>query len=190
MVGEGYCKRELWSLNITSFLHCFCPQGECTTTRLQPVSSRSPAANVSLVMFGRSVISCWCSLMTTSPVPKLPDVSMNNWSAAFCRDIWSPFLLSLPYPTTDLSSAPTVCSNRGSVQWSWSTSAPPGQLRRFDAEHPGQGSSAQWNTYVTHKFAWHLALLLALLAEEQKVDGEEWNPAQKHAIKVDDRNIA
>lgn len=104
------------------------------------------------------------------PVLKLPDVFMNNWLATFCRNIWSPIRLSPPYLTTDLSLAPSVCSSCGSVHWSRTTSSPPGQLRRFDAEHPGQGRSAQWNTYVTHKFAWHLALLLALPVN----DGEEW----------------
>lgn len=147
-------------------LHCFGPGRECTTKRLLPVSTKS-----SRWCLGAAWLVVGAASWQRRPVLKLPDVGMNNWSTTFSRDIWSPFLLSPPYLTTDLSSAPPVCSSHGSVRWSRSTSAPPGPLRRFDAEHPGQGSSAQWNTYVTHKFARHFALLV--------YDAKEW---KYHAV--------
>lgn len=162
--GRDIAKENFDHWRLRHLLHCFCPGRECTTKRLLPVSAKS-----SRCCLGAAWLVVGAASWQRRPGLKLPDVSMNNWSATFCRDIWSPFLLSLPYLTTDLSLALSVCSNRGSVCWSRSTSAPPGHLRRFDAEHPGQRSSARWNTDVTHKFAQHLALLLALLVD----DGEE-----------------
>lgn len=158
MVGEGYCKTGLWSLNITSFCCIVLVLGE---SALQSGCCQS-ATKSSRWCLGaaRSVVGA--ASWQRRPALKLPDVGMNNWSSTFCRDIWSPFLLSPPHLTTDLSSAPSVCSNHGSVRWSRSTSAPPGHLRRFDAERAGQGNSAQWNTYVTHKFARHLAFVASV----------------------------